>query len=235
MVSRHHRDELIKEITDALEPSISPEDCKSRINELLVGFEEQFCVQTGILPPGLNRTFASLASPPATPKQIRDAYLELAYGLKQAALARDSLIRAGEPVALSFSASMLKQEAMRVSNAAERVNVRSVRSDAYPKELCAFYALDLMLEFSPRMPSAAADGPYQKIASLLWELLTGEIDKGLDRQCKDHIKKLRPSRRFWGKPPADEVLVARKNEREFDGRRFGASPKTRRQSPEGQN
>jgi hypothetical protein len=206
------RKELIGEIARALQPSMPRQACETRLNQLIGRREEQFCLQTGIAPPGLNRTLASLASARGTARVIRDAYFDLSNGLKQVARAREKLIGAGEPVALNFSfiVCRLEDDARRALDAAKQVKVRSVRSDAFPKELCAYYALDLMLELSSRMPSAAGDGPYQKISSLLWELLTGEVEKNLDRQCRNHIKKLRPPGSFWSKAPPEEFLIERK-------------------------
>jgi hypothetical protein len=208
------RKELIGEIAEALKPPIPRQECETKIDQVIGRREEQFCLQTGIAPPGLNRTLASLASAPGTARLIRDAYFELWNGLKQVALARDKLISAGEPVALSFSACRLKDDVKRALDAAKQVKVRRARSDAFPKKLCAIYALDLMLELSPeRRPSAAGDGPYLRTASLLWELLTGETEKDLGKQCRDHIKNLRPPAHFWNDSRTNSLPTERGRKR----------------------
>ena len=82
-----NRAELIEAIVDALEPTISRNDCRREIEEILPDWEQQFCIDTGIAPPG-NRTLGALAESPATTKELRDAHSQIADAFERVARAR---------------------------------------------------------------------------------------------------------------------------------------------------
>jgi hypothetical protein len=57
---------------------------------------------------------------------------------------------------------------------------------------CARVAFTLMHQFSEEKPtSGSPDSTYRAIAGLLYEILTGERDRDLERACEDHLRSLR--------------------------------------------
>jgi hypothetical protein len=189
------REELIELIARELSsPSRPRKDRTDEVNRRCQRLGDEFTILTGI---PARSDFAALASIPPTDAEVRDARLELGAALERAAQASEQLkqVQGGIPTGLSD----LRRDAERVFASAKQVKVRSVRNDAFPKKLCAFYALDLMLECSTRMPSAVANGPYRTVASLLWEIFTGECAVDLERQCRAALK-FRPSRGAWKRP-----------------------------------
>jgi hypothetical protein len=60
------------------------------------------------------------------------------------------------------------------------------------KQACAENALELMITFSKKRPTAAPDQNLRIIASLLYEAHNGEPDKDLERACKR-------ARKHWGR------------------------------------
>jgi hypothetical protein len=57
---------------------------------------------------------------------------------------------------------------------------------------CASTAFSLVLQFSDKMPtSGSARSPYRVVASLLYEVVTGEHGHDLRRACNAHLKAMR--------------------------------------------
>jgi hypothetical protein len=60
---------------------------------------------------------------------------------------------------------------------------------------CASIAFTLLFRFSDKMPtSGSAQSPYRVVASLLYEVLTGEHGHDLRRACDKHLKAMRSAR-----------------------------------------
>jgi hypothetical protein len=60
---------------------------------------------------------------------------------------------------------------------------------------CAKIAFTLLFRFSDKMPtSGSAQSPYRVVASLLYEVLTGEHGCDLRRACDEHLKVMRSVR-----------------------------------------
>jgi hypothetical protein len=56
-------------------------------------------------------------------------------------------------------------------------------------------AFTLLFRFSDKMPtSGSAQSPYRVVASLLYEVLTGEHGHDLRRACDEHLKEMRLTR-----------------------------------------
>jgi hypothetical protein len=60
---------------------------------------------------------------------------------------------------------------------------------------CARIAFTLLFRFSDKMPtSGSAQSPYRVVASLLYEVLTGEHGHDLNRACDKHLREMRLAR-----------------------------------------
>jgi hypothetical protein len=71
--------------------------------------------------------------------------------------------------------------------AAGEINVRRERHDGHAKKVCAAYAAQLMHGLSSKKPTATEGGAYLAVASLLWELFTGEQGVNFERHCRDLV------------------------------------------------
>jgi hypothetical protein len=64
------------------------------------------------------------------------------------------------------------------------------RENAERQRIAADYAFDLLNDYGGPSPTQAAGGTYFALASLLFEIATGQEDKDLSRACRDHVKAL---------------------------------------------
>jgi hypothetical protein len=160
---------------------------REELEKFITRQEERFWGLTGITPPRLGRSFAAVATPPASAKEVRDSYRAYGEAMAAAAQARDKLIEHGVPMP-SFPIT-LEAEAHRTLAAASGIDTRPRRTDGKPKEICALYALQLVEEFSTKPASTTDAGMYRSVTSMLWELLTSESDADLERHCKAALRK----------------------------------------------
>jgi hypothetical protein len=68
------------------------------------------------------------------------------------------------------------------------------------KASCAVTSFRLIIMLSVKSPTTTAHGPMQVIASLLYELATGERDADLKRACDACVKKIRKRHARYGLP-----------------------------------
>jgi hypothetical protein len=63
------------------------------------------------------------------------------------------------------------------------------------KSLSAKYSRFLIVALSKSTPTMAPSGPLRTIASLIFEVMTGEQDANLERHCKAELRRSRPQPR----------------------------------------
>jgi hypothetical protein len=95
---------------------------------------------------------------------------------------------------------------------ADKLNVKrsggaaSAREEAKRARIAAKCAFDLLNDWGGQEPTLTASGPYFRLASLLFELATGQQEKDMSRACADYMEELRDD----GFPNAEELRRMRK-------------------------
>jgi hypothetical protein len=109
---------------------------------------------------------------------------------------------------------------------AERMNVKRsggaarAREEAKRARIAAERAFDLLNDWGGQSPTLTKSGPYLRLASLLFELATGQQEKNMNRACTNYFEELRKDgfpnavelrrmRKGWKQepPPPDHVLA----------------------------
>lgn len=133
---------------------------------------------------GINRILAKLKG---ALQKIKRLVAELPPSLRGQLFAHDLRPRDGK---WFFADDAFTEFCAELDTLSIRVNARfeTRHGKFHHKKRCAAHiARELMTEFG-RRPTTTVDGPFFRLASLIYEAITGVSEANLDRQCREELK-----------------------------------------------